>query len=93
MAPQLEGAFIEWHLVAKPDGTEELSGEIDGQIAPFVQLKFGPHTFVSPLPRDPDGFVSDAFFFETVPFTLDLFDGTNSHLNGTMRLRSILAGN
>jgi hypothetical protein len=93
VAPALQGAFLVWHLIARPDGTEEISGELDGLVSPFPVLTFGPHTFVFPLPLDTDGFVSDVFFNESIPFSLDVFGSESGHLNGTMRFRSIPVSN
>jgi hypothetical protein len=93
VAPALQGGFLVWHLIARPDGSEEISGELDGLVAPFTVLTFGPHTFNFPVPVDGDGFVSDVFFNESVPFSLEVFGNAPGRMNGTMRFRNVPVSN
>lgn len=92
VAPGFAGGFLQWHIDAKPDGTQELTGELDGATDPFPVLTFGPYTLqFNRLPLDADGFPTDVFFNESlVPFTLTAFFATgDATLTGTLRFRSI----
>jgi len=93
VAPALQGGILVWHLIARPDGTQEISGELDALVAPFPVLTFGPHTFGFPLPFDGDGFVSDVFFNESIPFSLEVFGNVPGRMNGTMRFRNVPVSN
>lgn len=89
VAPALAGGYLEWHLIARPDGSQELSGTLYGQRDPYAELSFGPHPFDFPLPLTPDGYVSDAYFAESVPFSLLIDGAAPGTLAGTLRFRSI----
>jgi hypothetical protein len=93
VAPSLQGGILQWHLIARLDGSQEISGELDGLVAPFPVVKFGPHTFRFPLPVDDDGFVSDVFFNESIPFSLEVFGQASGRMNGTMRFRNVPVSN
>jgi hypothetical protein len=93
VAPVLQGGILVWHLIARPDGAQEISGELDSLVSPFTVVTFGPHTFNFPLPVDDDGFVSDVFFNESIPFSLEVFGNAPGRMNGTMRFRNIPVSN
>jgi hypothetical protein len=92
VGPAMTGAFLQYHFTAKPDGTQELTGELDGLNDPFPVLTFGPHTFeFGNLPLDGDGFPTDVFFNEPfVPFTLTSFlPSGEATVTGQLRFRSV----
>jgi hypothetical protein len=92
IGPSLTGGFVQYHFDAKPDGTQEIAGELDGFLEPFPVLTFGPHTLVfNRLPLDADGFPTDVFINESgVPFNLDVFlPSGEATMTGTLRFRSV----
>jgi hypothetical protein len=96
IAPAFAGGFLQYHIDAHPDGTQEITGELDGFNDPFPVLTFGPHVFqFNALPLDADGFPLDVFFNEAnVPFLLSTtFETGDATLDGTLRFRSIPVSN
>jgi hypothetical protein len=92
IGPAYTGGFTQYHFDAKPDGTQEIAGEIDGANTPFPVMTFGPFTLVfTRLPLDPDGFPTDVFINEpNVPFTLEAFFASgDATLTGTLRFRNV----
>jgi len=92
IAPAMAGGFLQYHFNAKPDGSQEIAGELDGANDPFPVMTFGPHTLqFNRLPLDADGFPTDVFINESgVPFTLNAFFATgDATLTGTLRFRSV----
>jgi hypothetical protein len=92
IGPSYTGGFAQYHFDAKPDGTQEIAGEIDGGNTPFPVMTFGPFTLVfTVLPLDPDGFPTDVFINEpNVPFTLEAFLASgDATLAGTLRFRNV----
>jgi hypothetical protein len=94
-ASEFTGGFLGYHVAAKPDGTQEASGELDSVFGD-IALKFGPRTLEAPAPLGADGFPTDQFFYESqMPFTQTLTedDGTGnvvtSELKGQLRLRFV----
>jgi hypothetical protein len=96
IGPSFTGGFAQYHFDAKPDGTQEIAGEIDGANTPFPVMTFGPFTLVfTVLPLDTDGFPTDIFFNEpNVPFTLEaLLPSGDATATGTLRFRNIPVSN
>jgi len=97
VAPLLAGGSLQYHFIARPDGTQEVSGELDGLSgAPFSTLVFGPSLLeLGNLPLDADGFPTDVFFNEPlVSFALTTeFDSGEAVLRGNLRFRSIPVAN
>jgi hypothetical protein len=96
IGPSYTGGFAQYHFDAKPDGTQEIAGEIDSGNVPFPVMTFGPFTLVfNRLPLDADGFPTDVFFNEAnVPFNIDVFfPSGEATLTGTLRFRSIPVSN
>jgi hypothetical protein len=96
IGPSYTGGFAQYHFDAKPDGTQEIAGEIDGNNTPFPVMTFGPFTLqFTVLPLDPDGFPTDIFFNEpNVPFTMQTFFATgDATLTGTLRFRNVPVSN
>ncbi len=91
VGPAMAGGFLEYHLAALPDGSQTISGFIDGFNAPFTSLNFGPHVLPVPVPLDAAGFPTDAFVFDSfVPFSLTtFFDEGDATMSGQLRFRSI----
>lgn len=92
IGPSFTGGFVQYHFDAKPDGSQEIAGELDAFQAPFPVLTFGPHVLqFNRLPLDADGFPTDVFINESaVPFTMDVFfPSGEATLTGTLRFRSI----
>ena len=92
IGPSYTGGCTQYHFDAKPDGTQEIGGEIDGANTPFPVMTFGPFTLVfTRLPLDPDGFPIDVFINEpNVPFTMDVFfPSGEATLTGTLRFRNV----
>jgi hypothetical protein len=92
IGPSYTGGFTQYHFDAKPDGTQEIAGEIDGANTPFPVMTFGPFTLVfTRLPLDADGFPTDIFINEpNVPFTRDVFfPSGEATLTGTLRFRNV----
>jgi hypothetical protein len=85
IASELAAGFLQYTVAARPDGTIELSGLLQGG---FTQIDFGPHAIDAVLPTlDADGFPNDVFFYDsTLPFTQTSLQGT---LAGTLRMRHI----
>jgi hypothetical protein len=85
IATELAGAFLQYTVAAKPDGTVELSGQMFGG---FTQIDFGPHAIDAIVPTlDADGFPNDEFFYDSMlPFTQVSLQGT---LAGMLRMRHI----
>ena len=86
IARDLTAAFLTYTVAARPDGTFELSGEIDGA----TTIVFTPSAIdaVSSPTAGPDGFPNDEFFYDSgVPFTLTSAQGT---MSGTMRIRHLV---
>ncbi len=96
IGPSLTGALLNYDIAARPDGTQVLTGELDGLNDPFATLTFGPYTFqFGNLPLDADGFPTDVFFQESpVLFTLTAFFPTgDATISGELRFRSVPATN
>ena len=96
IGPSYTGGFTTYHFDAKPDGTQEIAGEIDGANTPFPFMTFGPFTLVfTVLPLDPDGFPTDVFINEpNVPFTMEaFFPSGDATLTGTLRFRNVPVSN
>ena len=96
IGPSYTGGFTQYHFDAKPDGTQEIAGEIDGSSTPFPVMTFGSFTLVfTRLPLDPDGFPTDIFINEpNVPFTMDaFFPSGEATLTGTLRFRNVPVSN
>lgn len=89
VGPGLAGAYLEWHLIARPDGSQEVSGIVYGQREPYPELSFGPQALTVPLPFTSDGYVSDAYFAQLVPFSLSVWGAAPGAMTGTLRLRSL----
>jgi hypothetical protein len=85
VATELTAGFLQYTVSAKPDGTIELTGTLQGA----AELDFGPSTIDAILPTiGADGFPNDEFFYDAgAPFTLSAFEGT---MTGTLRVRHIL---
>lgn len=87
VADDLAGAFLEYLVTARPEGTVELQGQMIGL---ETQIDFGPHTIEAVVPSlDVGGFPDDVFFYDsTLPFTLTHFSlGT---MSGVLRVRHIV---
>jgi hypothetical protein len=84
-APTFAGAFLQYTVAAKPDGTVELSGTLQGD----AEIDFGPNAIDANVPAiGVDGFPADAFFYDsTLPFTMTAAEGT---ITGQLRMRHIL---
>jgi hypothetical protein len=96
IGPSMTGASFQYHFDAKPDGTQEITGELRNSVVPFPRLTFGPHTLQSSrLPLDADGFPTDVLFSESgVPFTLNLSaPGVDPTITGTLLFRSVPVSN
>jgi len=91
VGPAIAGGFLAYHLAALPDGTQTITGEIDGADTPFTVLTFGPHVLPVNVPLDADGFPTDVFLFDSlVPFSMTTsFDDGDATMIGQLRLRSI----
>jgi hypothetical protein len=91
IGPAFAGAYLEYHIAAKPDGTRELRGTLSGINPPFVTLDFGPYTLRADVPLGEDGFPADVFFHDdSVPFTLQAFlDEGEATMTGFLNLRHI----
>ena len=92
VGPAIAGGCLAYHLAALPDGTQTLTGEIDGANDPFTTRTFGPHVLPVNVPLDADGFPTDASLFDSlVPFSMTTtFDDTgDTTLTGQLRFRSI----
>jgi hypothetical protein len=78
---------LQYIVAAKPDGTFELSGEIDGATASIVFVASAIDAVSSPS-LGSDGFPNDEFFYDSgVPFTLTSSLGT---MSGTLRIRHVV---
>jgi hypothetical protein len=80
------GTSLQYTVAAKPDGTVELSGILQGD----VEIDFGPSAIdaASAPTIGPDGFPNDEFFYDSgSPFTLTSSVGT---LSGTLRVRHLI---
>ncbi len=91
VGPAMAGGFLAYHLAALPDGTQTITGELDGGGSPFTVLTFGPHVLPVNVPLDADGFPTDAFVFDSlVPFAMTTsFDDGDATMIGQLRFRSI----
>lgn len=79
------GGILQYTVAARPDGTIELSGSLEGAT---TILSFGPHAIDFPPGIGGDGFPLDEFFLDFAsPFTLSGPDGT---LSGFMRPRHLV---
>lgn len=92
LAASYAGGYIEYQLTAKTDGTQELTGTMYGSTYPFTEIVMGPHTMRFAQPLDAQGFPTDAYFHEVVPYSITLYDDEQSTANGTMVLRNLLPG-
>jgi hypothetical protein len=90
VAPTFAGGYLAYHVAAKPDGTQEVTGTLQSSDGQTV-IDFGPHALDPVLPLDADGFPVDQFFYDPfVPFTATTNGATGtSTLAGTLRLRFI----
>jgi hypothetical protein len=87
IAHDLAAIFLQYTVAAKPDGTFELSGEIDGATTSIVFAPSPIDAVTSPT-LGPDGFPNDEFFYDSgVPFTLTSAQGT---MSGTLRMRHLV---
>jgi len=96
IAHQMTGAFLNYTVAARPDGTVELSGQLLGSDANgSTDIEFGPNAIDATVPGiGPDGFPNDEFFYDSMlPFTLSTFsavdDGT---VSGQLRMRHLIPG-
>jgi hypothetical protein len=82
----LAGAFLEYLVTARPDGTVDLQGQLIGI---ETRIDFGPDLIDSVAPPlDADGFPQDVFFYDsTLPFALTNSLGT---MNGVLRMRHLV---
>jgi hypothetical protein len=83
--PGFTAAFLQYTVAAKPDGTVELTGTLQGNEA----IDFGPSAIDATIPTiGADGFPNDEFFYDSgSPFTLTSAIGT---LAGTLRVRHLV---
>jgi hypothetical protein len=86
IAHDLQGAFLQYRVGLKPDGSFELSGQLIGGA---TDVEFGPNAIDVDLPGiGSDGFPNDAFFYDsTLPFTMTSGEGT---ITGVLRMRQLL---
>jgi hypothetical protein len=79
------GAFLQYTVAAKPDGSVELSGLLQGD----DEIDFGPNAINADVPPiDADGFPADTFFYDSnLPFTMTAPEGT---ITGQLRMRHLL---
>lgn len=91
VGPAMAGGFLQYTVSVKPDGTQELTGEIDSFDAPFTTIVLGPTTLTTPVPLDAAGFATDAFIFESfLAFTMTTsFDSGDATMTGQLRFRAI----
>ncbi|MEO7735035.1 MAG: hypothetical protein ABIY55_29035 [Kofleriaceae bacterium] len=91
VGPAMAGGFLAYHLAALPDGTQTITGELDGANSPFTVLTFGPHVLPVNVPLDADGFPTDAFVLDSqLPFSMTTsFDDGDATMIGQLRFRSI----
>lgn len=83
----LVGGFLQYTVAARPDGSVELSGSMQGTAS---ILSFGPNTIDLPPAIGPDGFPVDQFFFDSVlPFTLEDTEPSGT-MTGVLRLRHLV---
>jgi hypothetical protein len=81
------GGFLQYTVAAKPDGTIELSGSMQGSAS---TLSFGPNTIDLPPAIGPDGFPVDEFFYDSVlPFTFTDVDPSGT-MSGVLRMRHLV---
>lgn len=86
IAADLAAAFLSYTVAAKPDGSFEFSGAIQG----FSEIDFGPSAIdpVTAPTLDSNGFPKDEFFYDSgSPFTLTSSLGT---LSGVLRVRHLV---
>lgn len=87
IARDLAAVFLTYTVAAKPDGSFELSGELDGFSSSVVFVTSAIDAVSSPT-LGPDGFPNDEFFYDSgVPFTLNSALGT---MSGTLRMRHLV---
>jgi len=86
IAADLEAAFLQYTVAARPDGTVSLSGTLQGLV---TTIDFGPSAIDVTIPTiGPDGFPRDEFFYDSgSPFTLTSDLGT---LSGVLRVRHLV---
>lgn len=84
-ASDFQGAFLQYTVAAKPDGTVELTGLVSGS----SEIDFGPSAIDAIIPTlDADGFPNDEFFYDSgSPFTWATGLGT---ISGTLRVRHLV---
>lgn len=85
IATELTGGFLSYTVAARPDGTVELSGSLQGG---FTDIEFGPNAIDAVIPTiGPDGFPNDEFFYDSMaPFTQTSEQGT---MSGLLRVRHL----
>lgn len=87
IARDLTAGFLTYTVAAKPDGSFELSGEIDGGTTSIVFAPSAIDAVTSPT-LDGNGFPNDMFFYDSgVPFTMTSAQGT---MSGTLRMRHLV---
>jgi hypothetical protein len=89
IGPSMAGAFLTYAVVARPDGTFEVSGELSGGL---TNLVFGPSVIdaITSPTLDAEGFPRDEFFYDSdLPFVQDTDFDT---ITGTLRMRHLIAG-
>ena len=87
IASDLSAIFLQYTVAAKPDGTFQLSGELDGTTTTIVFEPSAIDAVTSPT-VGPDGFPNDEFFYDSgVPFTMTSAQGT---MSGTLRMRHLV---
>jgi hypothetical protein len=91
VGPAMAGGFLAYHLAALPDGTQTITGELDGAGTPFTVLTVGPHVLPVNVPLDADGFPTDVFVLDSLlPFSMTAsFDDDDATMIGQLRFRSI----
>jgi len=95
IAHQLTGAFLNYTVAARPDGTVELSGELAGNDATgTTDITFGPNVIDDEIGIGADGFPEDQFFYDpTLPFSLFTITGDDDGTaDGQLRLRHLIPG-
>ncbi|TMQ18637.1 MAG: hypothetical protein E6J90_19835 [Deltaproteobacteria bacterium] len=87
IARDLAAVFLTYTVAARPDGSFELSGELDGLTSTLVFVPSAIDPVSSPT-LGADGFPNDGFFYDSgVPFTLNSAIGT---MSGTLRMRHLV---
>src|SRR5262249_37332285 len=98
VAPTFGGGFLDYHVAAHSDGTQDEAGKLSSN-AGLPELTFGePITAdIGLLPLDAQGFPVDQFFYDPfVPFTLISYDSPDpatrtelGRMAGQLRMRFV----